>query len=644
MAGTDYSLRIIVNADDRASGALRGIHGVLGQLGGGLQTLGTVALGGLGALAGAAAGAGAALAHLAIDAAPLEGIRGAFAALAESAGTSADEMLAALEQSSAGMISQRDLMLSFNRASQLVGMDFAQRLPDAMQYLGRVAAATGTDLDYLLNSLVVGVGRLSPMILDNLGIQVSLNDAYEEYAQSIGKSADQLTKQEQQAALMNAVIARLRENTASLPPVAGTAQASWAALGATWQNLRDELGVRLVPALQTVLTTISDLARRYLPPLIDAFQTYVVPVMEVAAAAFSAFFDSLAEGQSPLDALRNALATFLPPEALAAFDNIVAKAEEFWAAIRPIVDAVVDWVTNNVNLNDVLIALGVAIGVAIAALAPAAGTFLEIVGVFLAVVAAVSLLRTAWENDFLGIRTALESAWAAIQPALQAAWLWLQTTIPAALEWLRSQWETVWDAVQQVVNAVWPIIRAVYDAFRAAFEGDWYQFGAKLREAWDRAWELIKNVVRGVRDWLRSFIPQLIGTVTSFFRDTDWGSVGRSIIEGIANGIRAAGQWLVDAAVGAARAALDAARGFLGIHSPSAVFAEVGRQMMAGMAEGIRVGVRLPEARLGAAARQTAAAAAGSWQAVTIHHMTIQASDAGDLLRQLRALSGGVAG
>jgi len=73
------------------------------------------------------------------------------------------------------MATNRDLMLSFNKASTLVSVDFAKQLPDAMQYLGKVSLATGQDLGFLLDSLVTGVGRVSPMILDNLGIQVALS-------------------------------------------------------------------------------------------------------------------------------------------------------------------------------------------------------------------------------------------------------------------------------------------------------------------------------------------------------------------------------------------------------------------------------------------------------------------------------------
>jgi len=45
--------------------------------------------------------------------------------------------------------------------------------------------------------------------------------------------------------------------------------------------------------------------------------------------------------------------------------------------------------------------------------------------------------------------------------------------------------------------------------------------------------------------------------------------------------------WLKDAARNAAKAAFDAAKGFLGIHSPSTLFSGIGENMMLGMAGGI---------------------------------------------------------
>ena len=129
--------------------------GVLKTIGSALSGLGTFAVAGAAAVAGAGIGIGAAITKLAIDAAPVEGIRGAFEGLTESMGVGADEMMAALQQGSSGMIAQRDLMASFNQSAQLISEDFASTLPDAMQYMAKISAATGEDIEEPEKSMVM---------------------------------------------------------------------------------------------------------------------------------------------------------------------------------------------------------------------------------------------------------------------------------------------------------------------------------------------------------------------------------------------------------------------------------------------------------------------------------------------------------
>lgn len=82
-------------------------------------------------------------------------------------------------------------------------------------------------------------------------------------------------------------------------------------------------------------------------------------------------------------------------------------------------------------------------------------------------------------------------------------------------------------------------------------------------------------------------IPQIIDAIKNAFLDIDWGAVGSNIIDGIKNGISSAAGRIADAAREAARKALDAAKDFLGIHSPSTVFRDqIGKYMALGMAEG----------------------------------------------------------
>ena len=81
---------------------------------------------------------------------------------------------------------------------------------------------------------------------------------------------------------------------------------------------------------------------------------------------------------------------------------------------------------------------------------------------------------------------------------------------------------------------------------------------------------------------------QIIGAIFESFQSTDWLQIGVAIIKGIAAGIAGTVGALVDAVKAAAQKALESAKNFLGIHSPSAVFKDdIGKMIDLGLAEGI---------------------------------------------------------
>ena len=161
----------------KGAGEAGGLNSSLAALGTGMSAVGGAA----GAIAvqigqvlvGALIDAGKAMVDLAISAAPLEGLESQFTTITQGFETGAQGMLSALQSASSGMVATRDLMKTFNDAAALVNVQFAERLPEGLELLGKVSAATGEDMGFLLDSLVKGVGRVSPAILDNLKIQVA---------------------------------------------------------------------------------------------------------------------------------------------------------------------------------------------------------------------------------------------------------------------------------------------------------------------------------------------------------------------------------------------------------------------------------------------------------------------------------------
>ncbi len=227
----------------------------------------------------------------------------------------------------------------------------------------------------------------------------------------------------------------------------------------------------------------------------------------------------------------------------------------------------------------------------------------------------------AWvQANWPAIQQAIADGWAAAQPVLQAVWDFIQNTvIPGfkdAVDWVVENWPTIqakidevmaaiqgiintvlngisdfwneWgDEIQEFTQGIFDAVKDIFSAFDKAFKGDWRGFGEDLRKAWDGIWEEIKLIVGKAIDW---FLTQ------------DWGEIGTNILKGIADGITAATHFITDAATAAASAAFEAAKGFLGIQSPSKLFASIGQNMMLGWAQGINANAGLPAyATMGAA-------------------------------------------
>jgi hypothetical protein len=249
---------ILEQAPQAAQAAGAGLDILSGILQGVGQQLITFAVDIAGRVIDGIVGIGAAMADLATEAAQLQGVAAGFGNFAAQTEAGAEAILASLQAASAGMISTGDLMTKFNDAAALVSVQFAERLPEGLEILGKVSAATGTDLNYLLDSFVTGIGRVSPMILDNLKIQVGVAEATAFAAEMFGKEEKQLTKVEQQMALTELTLTKLTEKFGGLPDVTQSATANLARIDAMFSNIRAQLGAAFLPAWTTMTNAVAN--------------------------------------------------------------------------------------------------------------------------------------------------------------------------------------------------------------------------------------------------------------------------------------------------------------------------------------------------------------------------------------------------
>ncbi len=107
--------------------------------------------------------------QFAIETAKLAGqadaVRVAFERLPE-----ATKLMSQLKQATSNTVSEFDLMKAAVKASNFQ-IELSQ-LPKLLQFATLRAQQTGQSVDYLVESIIMGIGRKSPMILDNLGISL----------------------------------------------------------------------------------------------------------------------------------------------------------------------------------------------------------------------------------------------------------------------------------------------------------------------------------------------------------------------------------------------------------------------------------------------------------------------------------------
>jgi hypothetical protein len=524
---------VLDKLDGDLSKARSKVNASLDKIAGHLQTAGAGILSGVGAAAGVIAGIGTALGLVTIDSAPIKDISDAFDGLADSAGIGGKAMLDALKDGSAGMVANRDLMKSFNNAASLVSLDFAKRLPDAMKYLSKVSMSTGDDMNYLLDSLVTGVGRVSPPILDNLKIQASLAEATARAAEMFGVEESSLSKAQIQAGMMDVVLEKLKANTESMPDVTQSAAAGLSKMKAKFQDTKDRIGTSFLPTLNTVLTVFERLSGKYVPVLVDKLDK-LAPTVEYIAAVFGNFLLDLANGQSPIEAFGTLIGNLLPPELATNIMTIVQQVQDFssqvWEAIQPIVAFVLE----NVKLSDVLTGIGVAVGtVVIPAIVSIITAIAPVIGTFLAVVAVVALLRSAWESDFLGIRTALTDFWEnKAKPALKDLVAWLQDNVPQAIEKLKGFWENtllpalkkVWDFIS---TNIMPIFNTIVDFINTLFIVALKVIGAYIvdvmvpnfKKMYDYFTDKVLPVIQKVANWLNEKLQPAFDGISKVVQD-----------------------------------------------------------------------------------------------------------------------------
>src|SRR5690606_5692864 len=243
----------------------------------------------------AAVALGAALVGLGLRGAAMTGVVQAFDALTASAGTTANVLLQDLRDAARGTVADMTLMRQANVALAGAGPELAKALAadgglaGLLEIARAQARATGESVDHLFQSLVTGIKRSSPLLIDNTGLVLKVGEANEAYARAIGKAVDQLTAEEQQIALLNATLEAGRVGIEQYGKSALQASEYMARIQTTITNTLD----RLALAVQPIFTLFLAIADTILSAIVWPIQNIVIPIFyELANTIFGPLLTS----------------------------------------------------------------------------------------------------------------------------------------------------------------------------------------------------------------------------------------------------------------------------------------------------------------------------------------------------------------
>jgi len=168
-------------------------------------------------------------------------------ALTRQTGQSATKIVQELRKVSAGTISNKNLVLAANRAVALGVTKNVKVMARLLEIARLRARAMGISTTQAFNDIVTGIGRASPLILDNLGF---ITKGWAEEAKAAGKAYDAQF-------ILNKILEQGSEELKRAGGLTLTTAEKMAKLGASWENFRITLGRLLTPILVPIIEKLS---------------------------------------------------------------------------------------------------------------------------------------------------------------------------------------------------------------------------------------------------------------------------------------------------------------------------------------------------------------------------------------------------
>ena len=161
-----------------------------------------------------------------------------------------------------GTMSQMDLFKQANNAMILGVTRNTDEMAEMFKIAQTLGAALGVDTAHAVESLITGIGRQSRLMLDNIGIIVKADQAYESYANKLGITADKLTDAQKKQAFFTAAMESARTKAEELGNQQLTARDQFNKFNATMEDFTNFIGEKSSPIVLNFLNNMSESLRK----------------------------------------------------------------------------------------------------------------------------------------------------------------------------------------------------------------------------------------------------------------------------------------------------------------------------------------------------------------------------------------------
>lgn len=411
----------------------------------------------------------------------------------------------------------------------------------------------------------------------------------------------------------------------------------WNNIVTTAQNVWNSFGQFFSPVVQSVETAWQGLS--------DFFGNLWNGIVTTAQGIWSSF----AQGMAPIvDALKNLWST-LTDFFSTLWQGIVNTAQTIWQGLLPIVTTVWNGIKTVVStimqaIADVILTIGTAIQTVWTTIWNAIETVamtiwdaiknfisLEIQGIQTVIQSVMAIIQTIWQTAWNVIETVVQTIWSIISTTVSTAINAVAGVIRAVTDAIKGDWSGAWNEIENVASTIWNGITSIVSTAINGVRSIISSVMNGISSVWSSAWNGIKSITSGAMSMVRSVVSSgmsaMRGVVSSMMSAVQsafvsgWNaarnatangisravsaarsmtgamvSAGRDFVMGFVNGIEGAIWRAASAAARMASAAMNAAKAWFNIGSPSKVMRDqVGKWVPAGLAVGIEQNTDLVE-------------------------------------------------